>query len=142
MTVDQAVLDWFSLSPSAKPRPEEPEPELPPAAPPPLTAVLRHASPTERERLLEDHVCQEIGHVLNCPPEAVDRNQTMTDLGVRSMTGLELQRRIAGVLTVEPELTFVLRAPDTGTLARYLDRLLTPSKAGTEQRDIADPATK
>ncbi|TWV34945.1 hypothetical protein FRZ03_27650 [Streptomyces misionensis] len=123
-------------------RPQEPEPRLPPAAPPSSGPALRHAHPAERGRLLEDLVRQEIGYVLNCPPAAVDRHQTLTDLGVGSMTGLELQRRIAAVLAIEPELTFILRAPDTGTLARYLDRLLTSSKAGTEQRDIADPAAK
>ncbi|MEU6847322.1 acyl carrier protein [Streptomyces sp. NPDC046716] len=138
MTVDQAVLDWFSLAPSAVTRPQEPDRGLPPAAPPSSWP----AHPAERERLLEDLVRQEIGHVLDCPPTAVDRHQTLTDLGVGSMIGLELQRRLAAALAVEPELTFILRAPDTGTLARYLDRLLTPSKAGTEQRDIADPAAK
>ncbi|MEV1026097.1 acyl carrier protein [Streptomyces sp. NPDC050264] len=125
-----------------------PEPELtsaePPAPAPALApaAAIRRAAPAERERLLEDHVCQEIGRVLHCPAEAVDRHQTMTDLGVGSMIGLELQRRIAAALEVEPDLTFILRAADTGTLARHLGDLLTRSKAGTDQRDIADPAAK
>ncbi|MFF3495283.1 acyl carrier protein [Streptomyces sp. NPDC002795] len=142
MTVDQAVLDWFSINPSDMTQPPEPEEQFIPDLPPAPVAAIRGAAPVEQERLLEDLVCQEIGRVLQCPAEAVDRHQTMTDLGVGSMIGLELQRHIAAALKVEVELTFILRAADTGTLARHLLGLLTPSKAGTDQRDIADPAAK
>lgn len=125
--MDQAVLDWFSVSPSEMPRLQEPETEFTPAVHPSPAAAIRRATHAERERLIEDHVCKEIGHVLHCPPESIDRHQTMTDLGIGSMIGLELQRRIAAALEVEPDLTFILRAANTATLAHYLDGLLTRS---------------
>ncbi|GAB2715158.1 acyl carrier protein [Streptomyces bullii] len=135
MTVDQALLDWFRTGPDARAAVDDDLPaDLSFDIAPPSRAALAAADPGERERLLGDYLCQEVGRVLRCPADAVDRDQTMTDLGVGSMTGLELHRRIRAALGVAPELTTILRAENTQVLTRHLMGLLGTPEAG------ADPA--
>ncbi|MFI8518808.1 acyl carrier protein [Streptomyces sp. NPDC085481] len=132
--MDQALLDWFRTGPddTAAKQPAPPvrlAPALPalsgPPKPPDLTpAALAAAPPGRRAHLLGDYLCQEIGRVLHCPAEAVDRDQTMTDLGVGSMTGLELRNRIVATLGAAPALTTILRAENVRELAAHLEGVL------------------
>ncbi|WP_030938675.1 acyl carrier protein [Streptomyces sp. NRRL F-3307] len=110
--MDQALLDWFRTAPGDPDESGAPDDDALPA----------HVTPPTRP--------EQIGRVLRCPAGKVDRHQTMTDLGVGSMTGLELQRRIRAALGVAPDLPTILRAENTHVLALRLVDLLGATTAG------------
>ncbi|MFJ4519869.1 acyl carrier protein [Streptomyces sp. NPDC088810] len=126
--MEQALLDWFRSVPDD---PDEAGDDgLAVDVTPPSLAELAGASPARRERMVGDYLCQEIGRVLNCPAEKVDHDQTMTDLGIGSMIGLELQRRIQEALGTAPTLPAILRAENAHALTRHLLGLIGVPTAG------------
>ncbi|ALO93685.1 hypothetical protein SHL15_2535 [Streptomyces hygroscopicus subsp. limoneus] len=129
--MEQALLDWFRTAPGDPDESGAPDDDaLPDDVTPPTRTELAAASPARQERLIGDYLCQELGRVLHCPAGTVDRHQTMTDLGVGSMTGLELQRRIRAALGVAPGLPAILRAENTHALTLRLVDLLGATTAG------------
>lgn len=119
--MDQALLDWFRTVPGELP---EPAPRRDPGTPDITRATVVTAHPDRREQLLADYLCQEIGSALHQPAEAVDREETMSGLGVGSMIGFELRNRIKEALGVAPELADILRAGNVRELALRLEGLL------------------
>ncbi|MFC8268569.1 acyl carrier protein [Streptomyces cinereoruber] len=120
--MDQALLDWFRTDPAESvPEPAPPTAPEPPALTP---AAFAAAPPEHRGRLLDDYLRQEIGRVLDCPAEAVARDRTTADLGIGSMTGLELRTRIEATLGAAPELAVILRARSVPELAAHLEDVL------------------
>ena len=124
MTVDQVLLEWLWAGPADAAEPitvaARAEPALPELNPTTLAAM----PPDRRRQSLGDYLARELGRVLHHPAGAVDRDQTMTDLGVGSMTGLELRNRIQQNLGVALGLPAILRAENVRELAILLEGVL------------------
>jgi hypothetical protein len=94
-------------------------PPVPVAAPDP--AVLAEADDDELRSLLDDYVRKELGRVLRLDPEdVVTSGRPLVTLGVGSIMGLELQRRMQAGLLVEISLPRLLRAHSAADLVEYL----------------------
>jgi hypothetical protein len=118
-----------------------PQPALtgPPAAEVsvPDRAALAAADHGERTTVLDTYVRQELGRVLGIPPRSVDTtSRPMNSLGIGSIAGLELQRRMEAALQVELNLQMLLLANSAAELVDCLaDQLATvriPHRSASE----------
>jgi hypothetical protein len=94
---------------------------------PPDLAELAACDLRERTRIIDAYVRQELARVLRVPPHCVDTTgRPMNSLGVGSVHGLELQRRMEAVLRVEVNLQRLLRANSAAELIDCLAGQLGP----------------
>src|SRR6185503_7538893 len=79
--------------------------------------VLRLTAPEERQRLLEDHLRQQVSATLGSTSSELDINQPLNLLGMDSLMALELKNNIeASFGTILPVAT-LLKGPSTAQLA-------------------------
>ncbi|MFD9127536.1 acyl carrier protein [Kitasatospora sp. NPDC059571] len=83
----------------------------------PSPAELAAAGPAGRPALVEEYLRREVAGILQTEPELVDPGRPLVSIGIGSMMGVELQRRILDTLGVELDLTTVLRSPSITELA-------------------------
>lgn len=94
---------------------------------PPSRAQLAACDLAERTRLIDDYVRAELARVLRVPPHTLDtEGRPMNSLGIGSITGLELQRRMEAVLHVDVNLNMLLRANSAAELVDCLAGQLGP----------------
>ncbi|MFD0146383.1 SDR family NAD(P)-dependent oxidoreductase [Streptomyces sp. NPDC127129] len=113
--------------------PEPSSPEQPPTQQS-ATEQLAMLSPVEREQwalaLVRTEVASVLGHA---SPEAVTSERSFQDLGLDSMTGVELRNRVNGATGVRLPATVVFDHPSPAALAGHLLERLGPI-AGTAAR--------
>ena len=106
---------------------------------------LAIAPPDQQRKLLETHVCAQISQILGFTPEELDRQAGFFDLGLDSLTAMELKNSLQTSLDCSLPTTLAFDYP---TVERLLDYLATqllskPSPAKALQPDteaaIADP---
>jgi hypothetical protein len=96
----------------------------------PDRARLAAADHATRIRVLDAYVRQELGRVLGIAPHQVDTTgRPMRSLGVGSIAGLELQRRMEQALQVELNLQMLLLANSAAELVECLAGQLGPDPA-------------
>ncbi|MCH0564266.1 MULTISPECIES: acyl carrier protein [unclassified Streptomyces] len=94
---------------------------------PPSLSRLASCGTAERTRLIDDYVRAELARVLRIPPDTIDTaGRPMNSLGIGSITGLELQRRMEAVLKVDVNLNMLLRANSAAELVDCLAGQLGP----------------
>ncbi|AXL89670.1 hypothetical protein C4J65_16205 [Streptomyces sp. CB09001] len=94
---------------------------------PPDLAHLAACDPAERTRLIDVYVRGELARVLRVPPDTIDTvGRPMNSLGIGSINGLELQRRMESVLRVDVNLNRLLRANSAAELIDCLAGQLGP----------------
>jgi hypothetical protein len=99
----------------------------PPEVEPPSLAVLAACTLEERTCVLDTYVRQELSRVLRVPPHEIDTvGRPMNSLGIGSINGLELQRRMEAVLQVPVDLQRLLRANSAAELIDCLAGQLGP----------------
>ncbi|MFE5580134.1 acyl carrier protein [Kitasatospora sp. NPDC056531] len=98
--------------------------------PAPDRARLAAVDHAERTRVLDAYVRRELGRVLGIAPHRVDTTgRPMRSLGVGSIAGLELQRRMEHALQVELNLQMLLLANSAAELVECLAGQLGPHTA-------------
>lgn len=104
----------------------------------PDRAALATAGLAERTRMLDGYVRQELGRVLGIAPHLVDTTgRPMSSLGIGSIAGLELQRRIEAALHVELNLQMLLLANSAAELVDCLARQLGPREGAAHRQSGA-----
>lgn len=94
---------------------------------PPSLAQLAACDLAERTRLIDAYVRAELARVLRVEPHTIDtEGRPMNSLGIGSITGLELQRRMEAVLQVDVNLNMLLRANSAAELVDCLAGQLGP----------------
>ncbi|MEU0671716.1 acyl carrier protein [Streptomyces sp. NPDC006172] len=94
---------------------------------PPSLAHLASCDLAERTRIIDAYVCGELARVLRVPPETIDTvGRPMNSLGIGSINGLELQRRMEAALHVDVNLNRLLRANSAAELVECLAGQLGP----------------
>jgi len=125
-------VDWRRLAATFPPAPfwaelaEKPQPSR--EAAPAVLDRLRDAPPVERADLLIAHLRREVAGVLGwSSPERVGPRDKLFDLGMDSLTSVELRHRLERNLNCSLPLTLAFDYPSVAALAEYL----------TEQLDLA-----
>ncbi|MEM1290506.1 MAG: SDR family NAD(P)-dependent oxidoreductase [Cyanobacteria bacterium P01_H01_bin.162] len=96
------------------------------------------ATPREQQRaLLDDHVCNQISQILGFAPEALDRQAGFFDLGLDSLTAMELKNSLQASLGCSLPATVAFDYPTVERLLDYLAEQLL-----TEPLPIAPPPSE
>ena len=94
---------------------------------PPSLAELAAVELPERTRIIEKYVREELARVLRVEPYSIDTTgRPMNSLGVGSIHGLEIQRRMEAVLQIDVNLQRLLRANSAFELIECLAGQLGP----------------
>ncbi|MDZ8033648.1 SDR family NAD(P)-dependent oxidoreductase [Nostoc sp. DedSLP04] len=87
----------------------------------------RTALPSERRRLLLNHVQQQVAHVLGmASAKTINERSGFFDLGMDSLTAVELRNRLQGSLGYSLPATAIMDYPTIETLVNYLVQNLLP----------------
>lgn len=97
-----------------------------------FAATLRDAAPAECLRLAMTAVREEVARVLRYQPGRLDPDQPFNELGLDSLTGLELRNRLESRVGLNFSATLIWSSPTISALARYItDQFASPDDAGT-----------
>jgi acyl transferase domain-containing protein len=106
-----------------------------------LRAELERGSPAERLRRLKKLVAEQVAWVLRLPPShAVDEELGFFQMGMNSLTTLELRRRVGSRLALTVSATMVFDHPTVRGLAARLAQELFGAAAGEMETPAAPPA--
>ncbi|WP_078871673.1 type I polyketide synthase [Streptomyces caatingaensis] len=122
-----------------------PDDAVPTAVGGPLDGLLAAGS-AERAALLTDYLCKETARVLRAPVSTVDPAMPMNALGLDSIMGLELHRRLEASLRIEvPVVRFLRGATAADIAAELADALQADAEserngtAASGPAELADP---
>ncbi|MEU6508503.1 SDR family NAD(P)-dependent oxidoreductase [Streptomyces sp. NPDC046942] len=100
--------------------------------------LLAGASEEERRAALLDLVCDEVAAVLNVDPAAVGPGTGFVELGLDSLTAVELRNRLNRATGLRLPVTLVFDHPSPGPLADHLaDRLTRTPRRTTPPADLS-----
>jgi acyl carrier protein len=95
------------------------------ASVPDLLAELQTTAPAQRKALLHKHVASHVRHVLGLEVTAVvDAQQSFFEMGIDSLTSLELRKRLEGALRQSFPATLVFDYPTINALAAFCETVL------------------
>jgi acyl carrier protein len=89
---------------------------------PAIDALLQAAPPNERQAIVLNAVCEEIARVLRLPASQMPgKRERLMDLGLDSLTAIELRNRLAARLGIENlSATLIFDYPTPDAIAGYL----------------------
>ncbi|NTX34336.1 SDR family NAD(P)-dependent oxidoreductase [Myxococcus sp. CA033] len=102
---------------------------------------LAAAEPARRRGLLESYLREQLGRILRMEPARIEADQPFGDVGMDSLTGLELRNRIESGLKLTLSATLVYAYPTVQALTEYLFSKLEPA-LDAEARPSARPSVK
>lgn len=85
---------------------------------------LQSVSTEERESLLESYLCEQLGRVLELPPEKIDVLEAINNFGLDSLMAVQLKNRIEGDLEVVIPVSTFLRGASVKQLSTQLQSQL------------------
>ncbi|WP_160051660.1 type I polyketide synthase [Nocardiopsis sp. FR26] len=90
-----------------------------------LEARLSSLGRAERRRVLTDHVCEQVAAILGYPSgEALDADRGLKDLGMDSVTAVELRNRLSALTGLRLPSGLAFSHPTCAALARHLEERL------------------
>jgi acyl transferase domain-containing protein len=95
-----------------------------------------------RITLVRDFICDELSRVLRIGRDRVDPDRSMALLGLDSIMGLELRRRLSATLGADVRVATLLRGATPGEVAAEVTDVLaatSPSPAAPEPVPVDDP---
>ncbi|HET9895077.1 MAG TPA: type I polyketide synthase [Streptosporangiaceae bacterium] len=134
-----ALLRGLAAAPASAARVAKPR-RIPPAAPPghpadhgnpsPLASRLAGLTGAERDEVLLKLVCAEAATVLGQTAAALTPDSTFRELGVDSLTGLELRNRLSNSTGLRLRASLTTDNPTPGALAKFLGNALEAGENG------------
>jgi acyl transferase domain-containing protein/acyl-CoA synthetase (AMP-forming)/AMP-acid ligase II/acyl carrier protein len=89
-----------------------------------LRAALSAAQPARRVKLLEEYVQHEVSQLLPSDHPQIDLHKSLSDLGLDSVTAVQLKVRLEHLLGLPLSATLVWNYPNISALAHYLANTL------------------
>jgi acyl transferase domain-containing protein len=119
---------WLEFYPTAAASPLFTELRAPsPTTSQSLRAELTAASPDERARLVDDFLRAQVLRVLRVDATRLHRHVSLLELGLDSLTGLELRNRLEAGLGLPLRASLAWTYPRLDELAAHLTELVTPA---------------
>jgi thioester reductase-like protein len=116
------------------------EPNGTPAATTSIRDTLRHADPDQAADLIATCVLEHVGKVLGTPPGRLDRDQSLTNMGVDSLMAVELSTRLKVDLGAELSTMKLLHGATIDDLLKDLAKqILQPNDIPVEDPKAALP---
>ncbi|AKQ65466.1 Malonyl CoA-acyl carrier protein transacylase [Myxococcus hansupus] len=103
--------------------------------------LLAAAEPARRREVLEGYLREQLGRILRMEPARIDSEQPFGDLGMDSLTGLELRNRLESGLKLTLSATLAYAYPTVRSLTAHLFGKLEPV-LDAEARPLAPPKVK
>ncbi|MEL6135940.1 MAG: SDR family NAD(P)-dependent oxidoreductase [Cyanobacteria bacterium J06626_23] len=105
---------------------------------PAFLAELEAAAPEQRQALLNSHVCQQVCQVLGFQPDELDLKTGFFDLGMDSLTALELKNSLQVSLGVSLPSTLLFDYPTGEALLAYIGEQLLTGQAVSQIESQAE----
>jgi acyl carrier protein len=106
---------------------------------------IETAAPGEKEAVITQAVRQVVGSVLRVKPESLRDNQPLTDLGLDSLMGVEIENSLEAAIGVSLPPTSLMRARTIGQIASliagHVGGLPSPTKLAAAEMLPPEPAT-
>jgi microcystin synthetase protein McyD len=96
---------------------------------------LTQVSPQKQRSLLVDYICDQITSVLGLNATAIDVNQGFFDMGMDSLTSIDLRNRLQTNLQCTLPSTLAFKYPTVETLVTYLIEELFAVNVASESQD-------
>ncbi|MEM9455499.1 MAG: type I polyketide synthase [Myxococcota bacterium] len=103
----------------------------------PVVDTLTQADPSQRVELMRAHVRTQVAHVLRTSPSRIDPGTPLGQIGMDSLTGLELRNRLEAQLGVALSATLIWAHP---TIEAMSEHLLDKLELDAGPADPAGPA--
>ena len=81
---------------------------------------IESAAPTDREPIIAAAVREVVGSVLRVKPDSLRNDQPLTDLGLDSLMGVEIENSLEAVIGVALPPTSLMRARTIGQIATLI----------------------
>ena len=106
-----------------------------------LLRTIADATPAKRRSLLIRHVRDEVARVIGIDARLVDVRRGLFEMGVDSLTALDLKNRLRSSLGLDVRATVVFEYPTVEAIAGFLaDRLGVPPDAAASERLATEAA--
>ena len=102
---------------------------------------IESAAPEEREGILAQAIRDVVGSVLRVKPESLRDDQPLTDLGLDSLMGAEIENSIESVIGVGLPPTSLMRARTIGQIVTLIAGHMGATTVGGSPQQPAVPAT-
>ncbi|MDB9527376.1 SDR family NAD(P)-dependent oxidoreductase [Oscillatoria sp. CS-180] len=99
---------------------------------------LAAAPKDQQQHLLDTHVCNQISQVLGFAPEELDRQQGFFDLGLDSLTAMELKNSLQASLDCSLPATLAFDYPTVDRLLAYLTEQLLAEPLSPKTERVPD----
>jgi acyl carrier protein len=108
--------------------------DAPNASGPRVSDRLRQAEEGQRRGLLEDHVRDQVAHVLRLDSSRIGAQTTFGSMGLDSLMGLEIRNRLERSLGLTLPATLVWTYPTLSALTTYFEGALDLTVEGSQCR--------
>ncbi|MDC0749535.1 type I polyketide synthase [Polyangium mundeleinium] len=106
-----------------------------------IRETLERAAPSERAKMIEAHLTEQLGRVLRQDPGRIDTSAPFSSIGIDSLMSLELRNRLEASLGIKLSAALLFTYATTRALATHLYERMFPAQAqGDEPRGEAPGA--
>lgn len=99
-----------------------------------LRQIVLALAPEERRARIDAHLIERLAQVLRLPSSEINRQVSLTRLGLDSLMAVELRNRLDAELQINVPTSFLMGAADLQALATYiLERLPAHAEAGGDE---------
>ena len=99
---------------------------------------LQNAKPSERRHLLETHIRTQIYQILGFSPDEIDAEAGFFDLGMDSLTSVDLKNRLQKSLGFSLSSTVIFDRPNLNALIDYLVEEMGLENDEVEQKPVEE----
>ena len=97
--------------------------------------------PDDRQKMVEDYICEQVAQVFGTSADKIDRDTPLTTIGLDSLMAIELMNRLESNLGISLPMGKFLQGPNISQLATPVLELLLKSDSGSESMNSSRVVT-